>query len=180
MLIYEHPWARGGLIGIGILAGYQFWWRPEREEYLRVLGDPAPLSIAVLAAMLMGQALAMIFFLLEKTRSAGLTALRPTRGRIISAICLGLVTPIVVIDWLPWIVLGFLPFVFADTLGSVWLWSSGVLWIVGLSMLVVYSLACLIQHHTYQRKWLRFGLFCLYFWGLYGFHILWRGLQHFL
>ena len=177
-LIYIHPWAKGGLIGIGIFAGYQFWWRYEGGEYLRVFGDPAPLAIVVWAALILGQFLAMTYWLLANARSAGLTALRPTRGRIISAICLVLVTPIYVVSWVPWIVLGFLPLFYYGNLGMYLLRPSGPLLIVGLLLLVVYSLACLIQHHTYQRKWLRFGLFCLYFWGLYGFHILLRGVGH--
>ena len=28
---YEHPWAKGWLIGFGIFVGYQFWWLPELQ-----------------------------------------------------------------------------------------------------------------------------------------------------
>ncbi|MEL0436548.1 hypothetical protein [Phycobacter sp. K97] len=169
-MTYKHPWLMGGLIGIGVFAGYQFWWRVERGEYLHILGDPAPLPIALLAALIFGQALAMICWLLANVRSAGLTALRPTRGRLISAISLALVTPVQIVAWFPWIVIGLMPFA---------MYQPSFLWSLVPILLPVYPLAALIQYHTYQRKWLRFGLFCLYFWGVYGFHILWSGVQHF-
>lgn len=170
---YKHPWIQAWLVGIGVFVIYQFAWRPQigkqsESAFWGGPGEPAPLFVAVLAALTLGHALAMVIWLLKHSRSSGVGGFRPTRGRVISGLCLLLVTPILVFDWIPWIVVGVAPF------GAL------SIWIVGLIALVVYTLAVLIQHQTYQRKLLRFGLFSLYFWGVYAFHILWHGAIEFV
>lgn len=156
---YKHPWAKGWRIGVGVFAIYQIGWRPRLEEQLGSEfwggpGDPAPLPVAILAALTLGHVLAMILWLLSHLRSVGIGAFRPTQGRVISGLCLLLVTPIAVFDWLPWIVIGVAPIALVSPDGFL---------LLGPIAFVVYTLAAMIQHQTYQRKLLRFGLFSLYF-----------------
>ncbi len=168
---YRPPRVLALTLGLGIFVIYQWIWRPILLEPSMRLGDPIPLLVAIGFALILGYALAMVWWLTQQTRGQVLDTFRPTRGRLISTICLVLITPFVVFSWVPWIVLGIVPTFFHSI--------SGALLLGGLC-LMAYPLAAMIQRHTFQRRWLRFGLFSLYFWAAYAFHMLWRGVLVFL
>lgn len=122
---------------------------------------------AIPFALILGYGLATIFGLLLANRHRLRGVLRLTRGHIIGALALALVTPMVIYDWLPWIVLGLLAFVIPF----------GILPAVILTLLW-YPVACLIVSGT-KSKLLRFGLFCLMFWATYSAQMLLFGVRHF-
>lgn len=157
--------------GLGVFVIYQWVWRPNLIELSNTHGHPVPLPAAFGFALILGYALAMLWWLIRQTRGQFWATFRPTRGRIISAICLALVTPMVVVNWLPWIILLAAAPVVSVNIGAVAL--------MGAACLIVYPLAAMILRHTYQRRLLRLGLFSLYFWGVYACLMLWHGVIHF-
>ena len=169
---YSPPRVLALFLGFGIFVIYQWIWRPNLLEPSILLGDPVALPVAIGFALILGYALAMVWWLIRQTRGKVLDVLRPTRGRVVSAICLVLITPIGVVSWLPWIVIGMAPCLWGNI-------ELEFVWMLGVLCLVVYPLAAMIQSQSYQRKWLRFALFSLYFWAAYAFHMLWRGILTF-
>jgi len=101
-----------------------------------------------------------------------LATFRPTRARLIGAVCLGMVTPLAVFSWLPFILIGLIPLVAVDI-------SIVIILLILLPIVITYPIASMIIRHTYERRWLRLGLFVLTFLVAYAFLILWQGEQVF-
>ena len=168
---YTPPRFAALIIGAMVFAIYQLGWRhtlisDSRYEY------PAALPIAILCALVIGYGLAMLGWLIRKTKGQIGETFRPTRGRIIATLALFLVTPLFVISYLPMIVGGIVLFMIGDSP----FWGFGLL--AGL-FLVIYPLAAMIVRHTYQRRALRFGLLSLCFWTVYAGHTLYSGVMIF-
>ncbi len=165
--IYSPPRLQALIIAGLFFILYQWGWRPILATSNQ-WGDPAPLPVAIGATLIMGYGAAMLIWLVRQTKGQKLETFRPTRGRIIAAFCLTMVTPLVVFSWLPWIVGGTIPFLISpNPLQGIGIILAG--------MCITYPLAAMIVRHTYQRHWLRFGLCALFFWTGYAFHILWHG-----
>jgi hypothetical protein len=77
-----------------------------------------------------------------------------------------------VFTYVPWIILGVLPLALPYEPFETLLIFSAI-------SLVTYPLAAMIVRHTYDRRWLRIGLFALCFWTAYSVLMLRGGVQIF-
>ena len=127
-----------------------------------------PLLVAVGLSIVLGYGITMLGWLILRTKGHVWATFKPTLGRIIGAFCLAMVTPLAVFSYLPWIVGGLIPFVFF----AAPFWGTGV---TLLATALAYPLSTMIVRHTYDRRLLRFGLFCLTFWTAYAGHMLYSG-----
>lgn len=150
-----------------IFAVYHLGWRPTLLDP-STRGAPVPLVIAIAASLVLGYGIAMLGWLLRATKGQVRYTFRPTRGRIIGAFCLAMVTPIVVFSYLPWVMGGLAPLM----LGSEPLFAIAIML---MATALTYPLAAMIVRHTYDRRWLRLGLFALSFWTAYAGHLLYSG-----
>lgn len=160
-------------LGLGLLVFlvYRVMWLPLLAT-LPQFGKPVPTGFAIGFSLILGYGMTMLGWLIWRTKGQVRDTFRPTRGRILGALALGAVNPLVVISWIPWITGGFsLTILSHDPLAALAIWL--------MPSAIAYPLAAMIVRHTYQRRWLRFGLFCLCFWTAYAFHMLWRGVLHF-
>ena len=166
-ITYAPPRVAALAIGVLTFAIYQLGWRNILDA-TENLGDPVALPLAILFSLIIGYGLTMLGWLVMQTRGQIGDTFRPTRGRVLGAMGLLLVTPFVVFNWLPWIFAGLIPMVFSDM--PLW----GLL-TTAIGLVILYPLSSMIVRHTYERRLLRFGLFCLYFWTGYAFLMLWHG-----
>lgn len=168
---YAPPRLPALALGLLVFLAYRAMWLPLLAA-LPQFGDPVPTGFAVGFSLIIGYGLTMLGWLIWRTKGQVWDTFRPTRGRILGALALGAVTPIAVFSWLPWIIGSFvLMGLFHEPLAAL------AVWLV--PSLIAYPLAAMIVRHTYQRRWLRFGLFCLTFWTAYAFHMLWHGVVQF-
>ncbi|AKS47242.1 hypothetical protein SAMN05444287_3118 [Octadecabacter temperatus] len=161
-------------LGTLILVFYHLGRRPALLEYA-TSGKALPIFVAISCLLVLGYGLAMLWWLIRQTKGQFKETFRPTRGRIIGAFSLMFVTPVVVFSEVPWI-LGVLTFMVVVNGNADSLWGIGL--ILG-STLVLYPLSAMILRHTYHRRWMRFGLFCLSFWSAYAAHLLVNGVMKF-
>lgn len=146
------------------------------------LADPpiVPRGWAVLPfAFLLGLGLAVLIGLGWANRHRWRAVMRPNRGRVIGALVLGFVTPMVVFSWLPWIFGGFWLMLGLPALqnGDPAPFFLGLL-LTGAAALFWYFPVCLIVSGI-RRRWLRVALFALMFWAAYAGIILVLGNQKF-
>jgi hypothetical protein len=164
---YTPPRIAAFILGALVFVIYQFGWRDVLAA-TNQWGTPISPPLAVLCSLVVGYGLAMLGWLVVQTNGQVRKTFRLTRGRVIGAVCMVAIMPLAVLSWFPWIVAGLVGlFFFEDPI------MGGVV-LIGMT-LAVYPLAAMIVRHTYQKRWLRFGLFCLYFWTGYAFHLLWHG-----
>lgn len=168
---YTPPRLLAFLLGIVVFALYQGWWHDILVATPRY-GTPVPLIAAIGFSAIIGYGLAMLWWLIRRTRGQLRDTFRPTRGRALGALALGAVAPIAVFSWMPWVVGGMVAM-------FLWMAPLGSLLILLVASLIAYPLAAMILRHTYHRRGLRFALFCLCFWTAYAFHMLWRGVMVF-
>ena len=156
---YTPPRLAALVVAALIFATYYGVWRPtlispSRYEY------PAPLFFEIISAVVVGYGTVMVWWLVRKTKGQVRDTFRPTRGRIIATVALFLVTPVGVVSYLPFIIAGLLPLVVFNVPPA------GIA-AGAVALLLIYPLAAMIVRHTYERRWLRFGLFALSFWTAY-------------
>lgn len=168
---YTPPRLAALLIGAVVFAIYWFGWKDALAAN-QALGDPVPAPLAAICALVIGYGLAMLGWLIRQTKGQIGYTFRPTRGRIMTTAAMVAVMPVVIFSYIPWIVAGLVTLV-AFTSPFYFLGA-----IIGLSLLW-YPLASMIVRHTYQRRWLRLAMFCLYFWTGYAFLLLWHGAMTF-
>ena len=144
-----------------VFACYHWMWRPELIEH----GSPVPLAFAIGLSLILGYAIAMLWWLLKNTQGHWIATFSPTRGRVISVFCLAAIAPIAVLGGLP-LATGYM-LVFDPGLP--------VLYLSLLVFVASYILAAMIVRHTYQRRMLRLGLFMLCYWAAIAFLMLWKG-----
>jgi hypothetical protein len=157
-------------LAAAVFAAYHVGWSDLLREGPRT-GTPVPLPLAVLFSLIIGYGLAMLGWLIARTKWQVFETFRPTRGRILGAFSLAMVMPIAVFSYVPWIIVT-LPFI---ALGA---GLKGVVYAIPailLPSLLAYPIAAMILRHTYQRRALRFALFALCFWTAYSAHMLWSG-----
>lgn len=158
-------------LGVVIFAIYHFGWRPQLLAPV-TFGTPAPLVLAIIFALILGYGLAALWWLLRSTKGQVWATLRPTRGRIIGAVCLALIIPFAVFSYIPWVLGGLLPFL----VGTNTLWALAILLVASC---ICYPFAAMIVRHTYERRLFRFELFMLAFWAAYAAHMLNSGVVNF-
>ena len=157
-----------------VFAIYQVFWRPTfltdhaKAAFRAPDAAPVPLLIALGLSFILGYGLTLLGWLILRTKGQIWATFKPTLGRILGAFCLAMVTPLAVMSYLPWIFGGLIPFVFTEAP----LLASGV---TLLATALAYPFSAMIVRHTYDRRLLRFGLFCLVFWTGYAGHLLYSG-----
>ncbi len=129
-------------------------------------------------AALPGYALALLYTLYRQNRHRLDAVFRPNRGRLIGAVSLTAVTPMVIIDWLPWIPLGLAMVVGPSIIQKPGYVIFGMICATILSALW-YPVSCLLVSGITSLKW-RFGGFCLVFWACYASQVLAFGVGRFL
>ena len=154
-----------------VLGVYQGFWRPVLLE-TRDYGDVVPFLLAAGCSLTLGYALAMLIWLVRQTRGQLFETFRPSRARLIAAVCLAAVTPVLVVNWMP-IVAGL------ALVPSRGFSIDHVFWFSQF-VLAAYPVAAMIVRHTFERRLLRFGMFVLCFWSVYACHLLWRGILNFV
>lgn len=149
-----------------------FWRAPMLVGQPSMVFVVSPLT-AVPFALVLAYGVAVIAVLFWGNRHRLRRVLRWNLGRVMGTVALACVTPVAVVDWLPWILGGLTLFVLGNLLG------------VGLLALVSavaaglwYPVSALIVSGT-RSRWLRFGLFCLMFWAGYAALVLFGGVAHF-
>ena len=162
---YSPPRALALVLAVLTFAIYQWGWRPELVTLL-VRGEPVSLPVAIGCSLILGYAIAMLWWLLRNTQGQWAATFSPTRGRIIAAFLLAAIAPIGVAIAIPVAAGFFLLFVSRDL---------PTLFIFLMVFAASYFLAAMIIRHTYQRRLLRFGLFMLSYWAAYAIIILWTG-----
>ncbi len=130
---------------------------------------------AVPFALVLGYALAVIAGLIRANRHRMRAVLRPNLGRVLGAIVLMLITPLVVVNWLPWIIGMLAPFVIGQWRLAVLL---PMLLLLGVPALAWYPVSCLIVSGVKRKLW-RLMLFALMFWASYSALVLVQGVQSF-
>ncbi|WP_235260051.1 hypothetical protein [Octadecabacter algicola] len=153
----------GGLIFVF----YYLVRRPALMEY-ETTGKALPPIVAIACSLVLGYGLAMLWWLITHTKGQIRETFRPTLGRIVGMIALTLATPIGVVSDLPWTV-GRLIALVLPTMSL-----AGFTFLLGL-LTITYGLSAMIVRHTYERRLMRFGLFCLTFWAAYSCHLLYSG-----
>lgn len=150
-----------------IWAIYALW----RSQALPEGRDRLSLFAAMPFALILGYGLALIAVLAWSHRDTWRTVLRPRRGSILGAICLGFVTPYGVFDWVPGI-MGVLGLVFTFTAElSVPFYGLAILLLPGLAW---YPIAALLVVGI-ARRLARVAAFVLMFWASYSAVLLWAG-----
>jgi hypothetical protein len=148
-----------------VFATYQWGWRPELVKLL-VRGEPVSLPFAIGFSLILGYAVAMLWWLLRNTQGQWIATFSPTRGRVVAAFCLAAIAPVGVAITLP-VAVGFLLLFMSRDLPTLYAFL--------LIFAASYFLAAMIIRHTYQRRLLRLGLFMLSYWAAYAIIILWNG-----
>ena len=178
MLPPPMPWRRVRRVALPmavlIWALAVFWRAPMLVGQPRVVFVVSPLT-AVPFALVLAYGVAVIAVLFWVNRHRLRRVFRWNWGRVIGAVALAFVTPVAVVDGMPWILGGLtamllVPMVATGNLGG-----------LGIVMLVAglwYPVSALIVSGT-RSRWLRFGLFCLMFWAGYAALVLFGGVSHF-
>ena len=163
-------------IAIAIFVGLIIWAVNARVAAIdQTNGIPSegklPLSIAIIASLLVSLALGTIFSLGLSNRKRWRIVFHPNRGRIFGAVILSFLTPLQIFSYVP-MILGptFLFFISAVPLRL----------IVGflLSTLMWYPVSCLLVSGVRNRL-LRVALFSLMWWGSYSGLLLYLGYRVF-
>lgn len=139
--------------------------------------DIVPKGLATLPfAAIFGLGLSVVITLAVANRHRWRAVLRPNPGRIIGALVLVFVTPIVVFDWVSWIVGPLVLFIVDGGRG----WDEAVVFLMLLlgPLLLWYPVSCLIVSGITDR-WVRVALYCLMFWTAYSAVILILGTREF-
>lgn len=137
------------------------------------LYNPSPV-VAVGLAWIVALAISLQITLFRRNRSRLRAVLRPTIGRILAAVLMGGLTPIVIFNWMPWIAISLASFQLLG-ISNAFLWT--VVGAFGLTG-VWYVPSCLIISGVSAKKW-RFALFSLMWWACYAGLILGLGVLHF-
>jgi len=168
---YNPPRILALILGALVLAAYQFFWRGTL-----MVGPPpvetVPQALSVLLSFIVGYGIAMLFWLINQTKGQIWPTFRPTSGRIIAAVVVAMLMPVVVFSYLPWIVGGLLIFMMAGE-------PLVALAIAGAATAIAYPITSMIVRHTYDRRVLRFGMFCVMFWAGYSAFLLLFGVHEF-
>lgn len=131
-------------------------------------------------AVIFGFGVGVILALARANRDRWSTVMRSSRGKVIGAVILAAVTPVVIDGWVPsivgaWaLVLGVMGVVALNLqIIGIWLVSAAVL------AAVWYPVSCLIVSGLQSRP-LRVAVYCLMFWAAYSAVILMMGTQRFM
>lgn len=163
-------------LGLGI--EFAFLWRRSTLLSDQYYSDvPLPILLSVPFCLVVGYALAMIWWLIRQTKGQARFTFRFSRARFLATACLAAFIPFAVIDWVPWtpgglLVMSILPPIEFEGLGF------GLLMMAVASM-PLYPVAAMIVHHTQNRRWVRLGFLAVVFWSVYFGFMLWFGIVQF-
>lgn len=187
MVVAPTPKPKVSLIAVGVLALLiAAACMAVRLMWIEPL--PAPVQprgwAALPFAVLFGLGVAVVLGLAWANRRRWRVVLHPNRGRVIGAVALTFVTPLMVFSWMPWILgglllagLGYLTnnglpqFSFADALSFL----ASIL----VPTLFWYPISCLIVSGI-KSRWVRVAVYSLMFWAAYSAIILMTGTQRFM
>jgi len=164
---YTPPRLLALILGVVIFVVYQVFRRPMLASDI-TQGDPVPLAVALVASVVVGYGLSMLWWLIRRTKGQFWYTFHPTRSRFIGAFCLAMIAPFAVFTYIPWIFGGLMFVILFEE--PIW-----AIAITAMAITALYPLASMIVRHTYQRRWLRVGLFCLTFWTAYAGYLLFMG-----
>lgn len=158
--------------------GMLVWLSYVAWRYPVMLGEPGythqyiPTPFTILPAVaFFSLGVATLISLFTHNRQRLRAVLRPTKGRVIGAIILGFLTPIVVFNWVPWIVIGTAMVLSSET--------PLLLPLALLPALLWYLPSCLIVSGIKSRP-MRVATYALFWWAGYSGLILFNGILNFV
>ena len=159
------------LLGVPVWLAYVFWRLPVMRAEPDYYHQYIPTALTILPAVVFfSLGLATLICLFTQNRRRLRTVLRPTKGRIIGALILGFLTPLVVFNWTPWIVIGIAVLMSGtDSWGLPLALLPGVAW---------YLPSCLIVSGVKSRP-LRVAIYSLFWWASFSAHFLFNGVLNF-
>ena len=163
--------AASALVWLGYVA---FRYPQIDPEEFSIYFRPTPLT-SLPFALVLGYGIAMLAGLAWVNWHRPYSILRFTRGHAIGTVILILLTPLLVVNWIPWIFGGwFIFYIGVDGPGN----SGPAYGILALLVICCYPIAVLLVSGIRDRR-LRVAAFALVFWAVYCALILWGGVMDF-
>lgn len=131
-----------------------------------------PLWVSVVAAVFCGTGLSVLLALLYANGARLNVVLRPRLGKILSAVALGSLFPVLLFDWMPMVPIVMILLMLFDGYGG---WVEWLMY-AGFFSLAMYPVAAILISGIHSKQ-IRFATFVLIWWTLYFGRLLIFGFQ---